>query len=284
MSVRFRKSIKVGKGVRLNIGKRSVGVSVGGKYGGMSFNSKSGARVRSSLPGTGISYSTKIGKSSKRSRKASNKTRTATTKMQVKQKNKWVDLFLCVFFGYVGAHKFYEGNTKAGLLYLFTVGLFGIGWIKDIVILARECGISTAPETLEVFSETFEPDDELFYADGLNGHEFERWCANLLKRNGFSNVEVTPGSGDQGVDVLAEKDGVKYAVQCKCYSSDLGNTPVQEVNTGKSIYHCHVGAVMTNRYFTSGAKEAAAATGVLLWGRDKLSEMLKNCESSNLRC
>lgn len=92
---------------------------------------------------------------------------------------------------------------------------------------------------------------------------------------GFCNVEVTRGSGDQGVDVLAEKDGVKYAIQCKCYTSDLGNKPVQEVNTGKTIYRCQVGVVMTNRYFTQGAKDAAEATGILLWDRDVVQKMAK---------
>lgn len=111
--------------------------------------------------------------------------------------------------------------------------------------------------------------------DTMTGHEFEFWCAELLRKNGFTNVVVTPGSGDQGVDVLAEKGGIKYAFQCKCYSSDLGNTPVQEVNTGKTLYHCQIGIVMTNRYFTKGAKEAAEATGVLLWDRDKLHQLME---------
>ena len=75
------------------------------------------------------------------------------------------------------------------------------------------------------------------------------------------------------VDILAKKAGIKYAIQCKCYATDLGNKPVQEVNTGKTIYHCHVGAVMTNRYFTEGAKQAADATGVLLWNRDDVKKM-----------
>ena len=50
-------------------------------------------------------------------------------------KNKWVSLVLCILFGYIGAHKFYEGKTGMGLLYLFTVGLCGIGWIIDIIVL-----------------------------------------------------------------------------------------------------------------------------------------------------
>lgn len=43
-------------------------------------------------------------------------------------KRKWVAFFLCVFFGYIGAHKFYEGNIGTGLIYAFTLGLFGFGW------------------------------------------------------------------------------------------------------------------------------------------------------------
>ena len=114
--------------------------------------------------------------------------------------------------------------------------------------------------------------------DLMDGPAFESWCAALLRKSGFSGVTITKTSGDQGVDVLAEKDGIRYAFQCKCYSSDLGNKPVQEVHTGKSIYRCHVGVVITNRYFTSGAKEASAATGVLLWDRDRLKQLLQDAQ------
>ncbi len=51
------------------------------------------------------------------------------------KKNKWTAFFLCVFFGAFGLHKFYEGKNSLGLLYLFTMGLFGIGWVIDIVSL-----------------------------------------------------------------------------------------------------------------------------------------------------
>lgn len=61
MGFRFRKSKKIAPGVRLNFSKKSVGVSVGNKLGGFSFNSKNGSRSRVSIPGTGISYSSKIG-------------------------------------------------------------------------------------------------------------------------------------------------------------------------------------------------------------------------------
>jgi len=50
-------------------------------------------------------------------------------------KNKWVAFFLCLFLGYFGIHKFYEGKVGMGILYLFTFGLFGIGWLVDIIVL-----------------------------------------------------------------------------------------------------------------------------------------------------
>lgn len=125
---------------------------------------------------------------------------------------------------------------------------------------------------------------ELEFIDNYNGLEFENWCATLLKNNGFVNVEITKASGDQGVDILAQKNDIKYAIQCKCYSSDLGNSPIQEVHAGKSMYNCHVGVVMTNRHFTNGAKELAKATGVLLWDREKLLQMTSNIESAVSYC
>lgn len=128
------------------------------------------------------------------------------------------------------------------------------------------------------YKEKFNITNPFVVIDAMEGHTFEEWCAELLRKNGFVNVEVTPGSGDQGVDVTAVKDGIRYAIQCKCYSSDLGNKPIQEVYTGKNIYKCQVGVVMTNRHFTPGAKEMAEATGVLLWDRDKLEEMIVKAE------
>lgn len=125
------------------------------------------------------------------------------------------------------------------------------------------------------FSKRAEKQEDISRVDGMEGHEFEYFCASLLRKNGFTDVEVTPGSGDQGVDILAEKGGVKYAIQCKNYASPLSNTPVQEVSAGKIFYGCHVGVVMTNSTFTPGAKELAKATGVLLWDRTIVQEMIK---------
>ena len=50
-------------------------------------------------------------------------------------KSKWVAFFLCLFFGVLGIHKFYEGRVLLGIVYLLTLGLCGIGVIIDLIIL-----------------------------------------------------------------------------------------------------------------------------------------------------
>ena len=55
--------------------------------------------------------------------------------MGVYAKNKWIAFFLCLFLGYLGAHKFYEGKGGMGILYLLTFGLFGFGWFFDTIAL-----------------------------------------------------------------------------------------------------------------------------------------------------
>ena len=53
----------------------------------------------------------------------------------LRPKNKWVAFLLCLFLGMLGAHKFYEGKIGMGIVYLFTGGLFGIGWLIDCIAL-----------------------------------------------------------------------------------------------------------------------------------------------------
>lgn len=116
--------------------------------------------------------------------------------------------------------------------------------------------------------------------DKLEGLEFEHFCASLLRKNGY-DVKVTPGSGDQGIDIIAQKDGIVYGIQCKCYTSDIGNKAVQEAFAGKTYYDCHVGVVLTNRYFTRSAIELSQKNKILLWDRDYLLNLIKNVKQEH---
>lgn len=113
------------------------------------------------------------------------------------------------------------------------------------------------------------------------GQHFETQCAELLKKNGFINVIVTKKSGDHGADVLAEKDGISYAIQCKYYSSAVGNSAVQEAFSAKAFYGKDIAVVMTNSYFTRPAQEEAAKIHVKLWDKDTLRSLLKSSHSND---
>ena len=108
-----------------------------------------------------------------------------------------------------------------------------------------------------------------------DGYEFEEYVAHLMRSNGFHNVETTVKSGDYGVDILAKKDGKRYAVQCKLYSSPVGPKAVQEVFAGREHYNCAVGVVATNNTYTPAAYNLASSTSVILWNIDDLISMEK---------
>lgn len=117
-----------------------------------------------------------------------------------------------------------------------------------------------------------------FEFDKMDGGQFERFCAQLLMKNGYEDVALTKTSGDQGIDIIAYRDGIKYGIQCKCYSSDIGNSAVQEVFAGKTFYKCNIGIVLTNQHFSSSAIQLAENNGVVLWGREALLKLIKNAK------
>lgn len=100
-------------------------------------------------------------------------------------------------------------------------------------------------------------------SDAMAPTEFEFFCAEQLRQAGW-DAHVTRQSRDQGVDVIAEKAGVRIVLQCKLYSGPVGNKAVQEVVAGKAHEQAHHGAVVTNSTYTSAAEQLASTNGVLL--------------------
>ncbi|MCI8996574.1 MAG: restriction endonuclease [Lachnospiraceae bacterium] len=105
----------------------------------------------------------------------------------------------------------------------------------------------------------------------MDGWEFEEYAARLLEKNGFRHVQVTRSSGDQGVDILAERDGTSYAIQCKHYTGKISNKAVQEAYAGAEYYGCDVPVVLTDSSFTRSARELGESIGVELWDGEALS-------------
>ena len=109
--------------------------------------------------------------------------------------------------------------------------------------------------------------------DRMSGTEFELFCKSLLEELGFE-VDMTPSTGDYGVDLIARKDGKSTAVQCKRWNKKVGVKAIQEVIAGKQYYNTDEASIITNNYFTKNAIQLAKKTGVELIDRDLLVDLI----------
>lgn len=103
----------------------------------------------------------------------------------------------------------------------------------------------------------------------LTDRQFEFYWGDFFTFKGYK-TQMTPQSGDQGADVIVEKDGIRTAIQAKKYSGSVGNSAIQEVVASKAYYNCQQAMVITTGYFTPAAKELASVNAVELWDRDRV--------------
>ncbi len=90
-----------------------------------------------------------------------------------------------------------------------------------------------------------------------DGIKYEEYCCEYLQERGYS-TKSTVASGDQGADIIAEKDGIRIAVQCKFRTEgSVGNDAIQQALAGKMYYDCDLALVITNVDFTPKAITAA---------------------------
>jgi len=89
--------------------------------------------------------------------------------------------------------------------------------------------------------------------------EFEQFLEEVFTILGYS-VETTAVTGDQGVDLIVEKRGVRIAVQVKGYLNSVSNAAVQEAFAGMAHYSCDALSVITNSGFQASAVSLSQTT------------------------
>lgn len=100
-----------------------------------------------------------------------------------------------------------------------------------------------------------------------NGHEYERYVAYVLERQGYRDVTITPKTGDFGADIICtDSNGRRIAVQCKMYAKPVGYRAVEEALGAMHYYNCDGAMVVTNNTYTKQAETAARKVGVKLMG------------------
>jgi restriction system protein len=110
----------------------------------------------------------------------------------------------------------------------------------------------------EIFDQRMEPID------------YEKHCALQLEKAGW-RTRLTATTGDQGADVIADRAGKVLVLQCKLYSSPVGNDAVQQVIAARQFQSADLAAVASNQPFTRSAKQLAAVSGVHLLHHEQLA-------------
>ncbi len=138
--------------------------------------------------------------------------------------------------------------------------------LSNMAAFAHDC-------YLELLEEKAKNNEQAPQAPIHTGVDYENYIESLLQAGKF-NVSRTPTTGDQGVDLVAEKNGIRIAVQCKYYSKPVGNKAVQEVIAGRDFYNCQVACVVSNNSFTSSARKIANVAKVLLLNESNIAATL----------
>jgi restriction system protein len=116
---------------------------------------------------------------------------------------------------------------------------------------------------------TFEAITRPHYDQRMSPTDFEHYCARILKDCKW-NAHVTQASADQGVDIVAEKRGLRIVLQCKKYSKPVGNHAVQEIVAGIAHADAQRGVVVATNGYTRAAERLAASNAVLLLHHSEL--------------
>jgi restriction system protein len=107
----------------------------------------------------------------------------------------------------------------------------------------------------------------------MDGLEFEKYVATLLRDRGFTDVALTE-KYDYGVDIIAVKDGIRWGVQTKRHKDMVGVDAIRQVVTALNHYKCQRAMVVTNSFFSRFAKNTAESNDCVLIDRDMLAEWM----------
>lgn len=189
----------------------------------------------------------------------------------MKEENVTLKLILCIFFGYLGVHKFYEKKYLLGTIYLFTFGLFSIGWIYDIIILTKSSMNThkTIKKDSEIEMESYikisnskfpKTDDDFrtlkyeYYDVSVKGTEYREFDISKIKLDHMVSFETEPDNqyDENAIKILYDNIFIGYIPKnnlqnmMKRYSNgsthqvcgfiSFVNEKTKEINIGLGFY------------------------------------------------
>lgn len=146
--------------------------------------------------------------------------------------------------------------------------------VRKLHAATKEAGLDVnwIATVAERINEQIEPATCLPVVVASDGVAFENACLIDLQNLGWS-ATLTPPTGDQGVDILAKKNGISVAIQCKNYRAPVGNGAIQEVHAGKAFYEADVAVVVSLSSYTQSASLLAKKLRVLLLDQVSLKRL-----------
>jgi len=152
-------------------------------------------------------------------------------------------------------------------------------WLDEVDYFIEKCigfDVETSHERfvavrrmIDAVTKGFESSQLNFFND-MDPRAYERLVAEALADLGW-HTQLTGQTGDQGVDVIASMRGKRVVIQCKRYSTAVGNAAVQQVFAGRAHEGAHFAVVVGSAGFTRSAVELAQSTGVILMHHDDLA-------------
>ncbi|MFN3188455.1 MAG: restriction endonuclease [Candidatus Paceibacteria bacterium] len=134
---------------------------------------------------------------------------------------------------------------------------------KEKEYLAAGTGLVSSDAQFRLFSEL-----------NKSGSDLELLVVRLYNAMGYFSKRVG-GAGDQGADVIANKNGENVLIQVKSYTNSVNNVAVQQAEAAIKFYGCKRAVVVTNATFTTGARELARANNVELIDGELLKRLLQ---------
>ena len=114
---------------------------------------------------------------------------------------------------------------------------------------------------------------DIVQVDKMSGVAFEKLVKQLLEKQGYE-VGKLRESNDYGVDLIANKDKVRIAVQVKRSKNRITRKAISDAVAGMKYYKCTKAMVVTNSEFTEDAREFGRGTECTLVDRKILLEWL----------
>ena len=149
-------------------------------------------------------------------------------------------------------------TIPSGALWMVVIWLVGCGALSGALVKVQ----MTKRQSAKYLS-VAKPLEELYR---MNPLDFEHAVALRMRLLGYQNVQVTPAMGDGGIDILMEKDGLRYGVQCKKYHPE-SFVKIDEIRAFVYAYRkagCDKGIYVTTAQYSDFARREMAQEGVTL--------------------